>query len=986
VAKKRRKKKASAKSPKQSGEAKAAERDSRAVSAAPPASWIAGLYALVGAAALVHEVTWTRVARGLLGGDAAAVAVTLVAILGGMGLGGLLAPRVVRRWGALGGFARVEGAAALIALSVPWIAPMFDGVVGATFRSVGEGPAFTVVSLLVAMVLFAPPSLAMGAGLPLLAQARAAAGRTPRDAGLLYSVHAAGGVVGGLAAAFWLVPDLGVPTAVALAGFVQLGVAGAAQVLARSRDAGAGASAAEKAAVAAPTTPFVFALLTAAGLAGAGTASLQALWARMAGLSIGPSTQGFAIVAGLYVLALSIGALITAPLSRRVSSPAAWYAGLVLAAGAAALFGIDAVGSWPAAAARVYEHVAAGETPPWLSLSSPLLAPVIVPIALAAAAFPFGVAALGRDGKRAPAHDVGWLVAAGALGNVGGVLFSTFWWVPAFGLSPAFVASAIALATGGALAAVAGLRGTPRRPPLRTKQAAALALCFGAVIGGLFAAPRRFDPDALTRGPFLYAGARSPELGEVVFVHHGVEATVTVRAVGSERLLQIDGKVDGSGRGDAPTQILVGLLPALLAESPTDALVIGLGTGATADAVRSVPGVDRVEVAELVDGVRWAAPSFARFTDDVLGDERIRVRPVDGTLVLRHGERKYDLIVSEPSNAWVAGMGELFSREAFEAARERLNEGGIFAAWFHVYGTDMEIVRSIAATFYSVFPDATLWELVRGQDYMLVGRRQSGVPIHVDLDAIAARVNDPEVQSRLTRAGIGSPPGILARLVTVGEGVGVLGGDSAILEARDGGLEARAARVLYSDASAVALSAFAELPGVPSSIGVEASTPDGRALAAVLPQAIEAGGLGRTLTLRALSGEEDAAINAGERAIGLLPDDPALLEAVATLYLSRGKTHALVHEDVEARDALMTVLELDPPPFIRADALTTLGDIELRSGRAQLALGRYQEARRLTPADAFLTEKIAACLEALGADDQARAERRLADRIHRAVD
>jgi len=97
-------------------------------------------------------------------------------------------------------------------------------------------------------------------------------------------------------------------------------------------------------------------------------------------------------------------------------------------------------------------------------------------------------------------------------------------------------------------------------------------------------------------------------------------------------------------------------------------------------------------------------------------------------------------------------------------------------------------------------------------------------------------------------------------------------------------------------------------------------------------------------------------------------------------------THALVSEDVEAREALLTVLDLDPPPFIRADALTTLGDIELRSGRAQLALGRYQEARRLTPADAFLTEKIATCLEALGAVDEADAERRLAHRIHRAVD
>jgi len=955
---------------------------------APPALGVAGLYALVGAAALVHEVAWTRVARGLLGGDASGVAVTLVAILGGLGLGGLLAPRVARRWGALGGFARVEGGAALIAALVPWIAPMFDGVVGAAFRSLGEGPAFTVFSLLVATVLFAPPALAMGAGLPLLAEARASAGRTPRDAGMLYSVHAAGGVVGGLAAAFWLVPDLGVPTAVGLAAAMQVGVALSAQLLGRARESVA-AVPASVAAPSASTRPsrYALVLLAAAASAGAGTAALQTLWARMASLAIGPSVQGFAIVTGLYVFALSIGAAVAAPWSRKPSNPGAWYAGLLLAAAIAAVLGIDAVGRWPHAAAAVFAGVSGGDAPPWFALAMPLVIPVAAPVALAAAAFPFGVAALGRDGKRAPAHDVGWLVAAGALGNVAGVLLATFWWVPAFGLAPAFVASAVCLALAASIATVSGLRGAPGRAPLRPRHAVAFITLAAMLGAALFVAPRSYDANALTRGPFLYAGEGGPELGDVVFVHHGVEATVTIRAVGTERLLQIDGKVDGSGQGDASTQTLVGLLPALLAENPTHALVIGLGTGTTADAVRTVPGVESVEVAELVDGVRWAAPSFARFTDHVLDDPRVTVRPVDGVMLLRHGQRRYDIIVSEPSNAWVAGMGELFSRETFAAARARLTDGGVFAAWFHVYGTDMSIVRAIARTFESVFPEATLWELVRGQDYMLVGRRQDGdVPVHVDLDAIASRVDDPEVQGRLRRAGIGSTAGLLGRFVTAAAGVRILGGDEEILESRHGGLEARAARALYDDASHHALTMFAELPRLPGSLGVEATTDGGRELAAILPRAIEAGGLGRTLTLRALAGDEEGAIHAGERAIGLLPEDPTLLQSVATLYLSRGKTHALMREDVEARDALITVLELDPPGFLRADALTTLGDLDLRAGRHQLALGRYQEARRLSPAVADLSEKIAVCLDALGAPVEAQAERRLAERLRRAID
>lgn len=951
---------------------------------APHGLLLGALYALTGAAALVHEVAWTRIARSLLGGDARAVAVSLVAILGGMGLGGLAAPWVARRWGALGGFARVEAAAALYAAALPWIAPALDWLVGVSFRALGSGGAFTAFSALVATLLFAPPALAMGAGLPLLAQARAPAGRTPRDAGALYAVHAFGGALGGLLAAFWLMPDVGVPVAVAVASAIQIGVAVAALQL-RAADRQAEAKPPARSALAAPDAKRVVVLVLGAALcAGAATAGLQTLWSRIATLAVGPSVQGFALVAAVYVLALSVGAGLAAPFARRSSTPTAVFAALVLASSAATLFGTTAVGAWPETAAQAFGSLHPGDGPPWASLAFQVAGPVFGPVALAAAAFPFGVAALGRTGRRTAARDVGWLVAAGAAGNVLGVVVITFALVPALGLARSFLAAALCLAAAGLCAASAAFRGGPGRPAMRARHALMLTGLSAVAVIALAQAPRHFDPDVLTRGPFLYAGARGPALGHVVFVHHGVESTVTVRAAGRERLLQIDGKVDASSEGDASTQILVGLLPTALASSPRDALVIGLGTGATVDAVRSVPGVQSVEVAELVDGVRWAAPRFARWNDHVLDDPRVHVRPVDGAMLLRHADRRWDVIVSEPSNPWVAGMGDLFSEQTFRAARERLADGGVFATWFHVYATDLSIVRAIAATFVEVFPDATLWELVRGQDYMLVGRRHGGAqPVHLDLDVLAARLADPAVGRRLVRAGIADAQGVLARLVTMEAGVVALGAGADVLSSRDGGLEARAARSLYSDASLEALALFAELPGTPGTMHVRASTPAGRELASALPAAMEAGGLGRTLVIRALARDEEGAIAAGERAVGLLPEDPSLREALATVYLGRGKMHALVREDADARDALYAALELEPSDGVRADALTTLGDLHLQSQQPQLALARYQAARRLRPGMIELTERIADCLEELGAADDARRERRLAERLWR---
>ncbi len=962
-------------------------RPAAATVSAPPEWLLALLYGVTGAAALVHEVGWTRTARSLLGGDARALAVALVAILGGMGFGGLLAPAVARRWGALGGFVRVEAAAAVYAAALPWFAPALDTVVGASFRALGAGAGFTAASVLVATLLFAPPALAMGAGLPLLAQARAPAGRTPRDAGVLYAAHALGGAAGGLVAAFALMPDLGVPVAVALASAAQLGVAVAAAFVRRGDAPGREPEVAPRQPRSRGDGRWVAVwLLGAALLAGVGTAALQTLSARVATLAVGPSVQGFALVAAVYVLALAAGAGLAAPFVRHATTPVAVYACLVLGACAALLAGVGAIGGWPEAAAAAFEGVAPGGGPPWARLAWMVAMPVFGPVALSAAAFPFGVAALARAGRRSAARDVGWLVAAGAAGNVLGVLVTTFALVPAVGLARGLVAAAAALAGSGVVAAVAGFRGGPGRSPLRARHAMVLVALAGLGAVALANAPRRFDPDALTRGPFLYAGPERPELGRVTFVHHGVEATVTVREAGAERLLQIDGKVDASALGDAPTQLLAGLVPALLSDEPREALVIGLGTGTTVDGVRVVPGVERIEVAELVDGVRWAAPRFGADNGHVLRDRRVTVRPVDGSLLLRHGARSYDLIINEPSNPWVAGMGDLFSEETFRAAHARADEGGVVATWFHVYSTDLSIVRSIAATFASVFPDATLWELARGQDYLLVGRRPGGdaETVHVDLDRLARRATSPEVLERLSRARIGSVEGLLARLVAAGDGLSALAAGAPVLSARDGSLEARAARSLYGDASRDALGLFAELPRRPGSLRVRADTAAGRTLAQALPRAMEAGGLGRSMILLATGGDEDAAIAAGERAIGLLPDDPSLRDDLATLYLARGKTHALVLEDESARDALLTVLELEPSPRIEADALTTLGDLHLRAGEAPLALSRYQRARRLSPTVVELTEKIADCLDAVGAEEDAHRERRLAERLRRA--
>jgi len=997
---------------------------------------VAALAATIGFAAMAHEALWARMARTWLGGDARALAAALAAVLTGMAAGALLAGRLQRRFGALGALARVELAAAVYAALLPWLAPAIEAPVGMALRALGAGGGFHAVALLVALLALAPAALALGAGLPLLVAARADVAHAARDAGLLYALHAAGSAAGGLLAAFVLLPDLGIPLAAGLIASTQAGAAFVALRLAEPMTRAAPAASAAPAPSAVPIardthgiahdTLAAALLLTAAALSGAGTLGLQSLWTRLAALAVGPTVQGFALVSAVYVLALVVGASVGALLIARVRRPALLVVVLLALTSAAALAGVTGAGAWPERAVEVFADAIGREDAsgaPWLLLALMVTPVVAGPIVFASAAFPALVAARARVSRASASADVGALLAAGALGNVLGALLGPLWLVPLLGLARALVVvaalPAVAALVGigaalrergeskrgeskrgeskrGAVSSAArseskrGARAvvSPGAPPVRAWPIVLVAasLAFGVVALAARRLPARFDASALSSGPFLYAGPARPELGRVVFSHDGVDATVTVRETLGERLLQIDGKVDGSSRGDLPTQTLVGLLPGLLARAPREALVIGLGTGTTVDAVRTLPEVTRVDVAELVDGVRYAAPWFARTTGQVLRDPRVHVIAADGALLLRHGARRYDLIVSEPSNPWVSGMGDLFCVETFRAARAQLRPGGVFAAWFHVYATDLDTVRAIAATFRAAFPEATLWELARGEDYALIGRAaatdagdEAAADAAIDADLLAQRLADPETAARLRSANIDGGAGLLARFVAGPAGVRELAGTAAVLHLRDGGLEARAARSMYRDASADALVAFDDAARASAPLSLHASTDAGRSLVEAAPASIEAGSLARALVLHAAGGDQEGAIAAGERALGLLPDDPGIRDLVGMLLVARGKAQALDPEGRgDARDTMFSVLEVDPPdPLLRADALVTLGDLERAADNAARALGYYQRARRLVPASVEIARHIAECLDALGAHDDAERERAL---------
>src|SRR5262249_5719997 len=152
----------------------------------------------------------------------------------------------------------------------------------------------------------------------------------------------------------------------------------------------------------------------------------------------------------------------------------------------------------------------------------------------------------------------------------------------------------------------------------------------------------------------------------IVWETEGVESSVALDATDGLAMV-VNGKIDGNARGDASTQVMGGLLGALLHPRPRSGLVIGLGTGSTAGWLAAVPTVERVDVAELEPAMLQVATLCASVNHHVLESPKVHVRIGDAREILLNLPGRYDVIFSEPSNPYRAGVASLFTREYYQA-------------------------------------------------------------------------------------------------------------------------------------------------------------------------------------------------------------------------------------------------------------------------------------------------------------------------------
>src|SRR5262249_22267589 len=215
-----------------------------------------------------------------------------------------------------------------------------------------------------------------------------------------------------------------------------------------------------------------------------------------------------------------------------------------------------------------------------------------------------------------------------------------------------------------------------------------------------------------------------------------------------------------AGTGDMLTQVLLGLIPAASADSGARALVVGHGSGVTAAAALAA-GVGATDIVELEPAVIAGSRFFHGKGEDPLDDPRVTLHLEDARTALEHGAGRYGLVISEPSNPWIAGVNNLFTVDFYKRVRSRLDADGVFCQWVQLYELSPPTFRSLLASFLAVFPDAHLYCAWGAADALLVA-----APPGQKLSL--ARLRAPQLAFQYERARLTGPEQIAAFYVASG--------------------------------------------------------------------------------------------------------------------------------------------------------------------------------------------------------------------------
>ncbi|MGC9004275.1 MAG: fused MFS/spermidine synthase [bacterium] len=722
------------------------------------------LFFLSGCAGLIYEVVWSRMLGTVFGTSALAISTVLIVFMGGMSLGSYVLGKITDRlvspflfYGIL------EGAIGILCLFIPFLLPHISEIYRHFYPSI-QNSYLTLAFLRLALVILIllPPTFLMGGTFPAFTSAYSKRGEEGKDISIAYAINTGGAVVGTILAGFVFLPSLGIFKTVKLSASLNFLVFLSALFLNRTI---------ERVKEESVPLPVIYSQETAKlamlviGISGFSAMALEVSWTRALHMVFGITTYAFTTMLASFLLGIVVGSSLLGKYIERVRSLPLLLAYVEMGAGFTALLFSRIIDFLPVVFLWLFKYI--GNSFHLFYLTQFIICSLVllIPTSLFGASFPLATRIALRSREQF-AGGVGRVYAFNTLGNILGSFFAGFILMRMVGAAGIIViASFLNIFAGGIM-----LKGVKEVPAVRLKEAWGI---FGAVLFfGVM--PFRWNIQRLTSGVYLYAPYYLKEGSirsaiemmdgrKIIFYKDSITSTITVTEGRYEgklvRALQMDGKTEASSFADLTTQYMIAHLPLLLHRNPRSAMVIGLASGCTLGAALRHP-LQKVVCAEIEPAMVEASRFFSDVNYEYWKDKRARIIIEDGRNYLYLTKEKYDCIISEPSNPWISGLGNLFTKEFYETVKKHLNKGGIFALWIPAYITSLSDFKGMIATVSSVFPSVSLWNYppIYADVLVICGNE----PLRVFPERIEEKIKDnAQVYESLGRIGFNNAQDII---------------------------------------------------------------------------------------------------------------------------------------------------------------------------------------------------------------------------------
>ncbi|MBN1627710.1 MAG: fused MFS/spermidine synthase [Deltaproteobacteria bacterium] len=711
-----------------------------------------------GLAGLIYQILWLRMIDKVVGSAPFAVATVLSVFMGGLALGSWLAGRYIDRVSSrsnlISFYGKVEAAIGIYGLLLPFLVYLVKPVYMLAYNSLfTHFILYRLFTFFGCSLLLIIPTTLMGVTLPVLCRFYVEdLGHIGARTGRLYGINTIGGAAGAVLCGFFLIAEFGVwGSIITAAGIniligiicISMGRGDRPFVVSDSNIQRSKKDAKPKhnEFVLTEDKTIIMLSLWIFGISGFCSMSYEVFWTRLLGLIMGPTTYSFSLVVSTFIIGLALGNLVFGRMADLVKDSFRLLVITQVCAACLAILVSQFLGNSQFFFSKLIYAFQAEFGEKILVQAIVLFFILVGPTIFLGATFPLVNRIYARSlpeiGK-----SIGTAYAVNTIGAILGSFAAGFILIPLFGKE-----NGIRIVTGfqlsvSLLALTYVILKTGER--IRAAVTGLITMFIGILLlvnlpswnhnilsRGWYYRSENFKQYFSTTSWFEAVWKGASKFAEhvsdidVVFYGDGIGGFTTVEKsvnpIGRANYTMLNsGKMDASSHSDRLTQALSAHIPLLFYPNPEKVMVLGLASGMTAGEALLYP-VKQLDVLEINDQVIKAAEFFTPWNNNCLTNPNTRIIVQDGRNHLELTDEKYDVIISEPSNPWMAGLANLFTLDYFKTVKERLRGNGIFIQWTNAYDMDWDSFAMIGRTFAEVFPDGLLIETISSSDFLLVG-------------------------------------------------------------------------------------------------------------------------------------------------------------------------------------------------------------------------------------------------------------------------